>query len=210
MDTITVKSSTVVLPASSASLDFLPARPVKSVVLALALLVILASIGAGAAFADDKADEGDKPIDVKAITNLEIYYPEYEDENGSRVSAWSGNQPDEMNLVYFSVLFVEPPKTPVSYRISWSGRSNGSWRSVDKPNTARAGNAIVKHDSGASSELVGLRVFHVGPATKGISLNLPAGQALRVKVRAQYRNSKGPWSETIVINTPNWMESQGY
>lgn len=152
------------------------------------------------ALADDPKEDGEKGSADKAISSLDAFYPSFVDASGN--TAYITEDLDQMYLVSFVVNFPPPGKTPVSYRISWSARSNGTWRSASKPNTERAGNAIVKADEDFWLAPPGTKAYTVGPATLGKSLKLPVGQSLRVKVRAQYRKSKGPWSKTIVINYP--------
>ena len=118
-----------------------------------AMLVFLLVAGLSAAQSDRS------PKDVPSIYAM---YETCEDQNCVLKSIW--------------VMWNAPEKAPDSYRVSWT--TTGKWRSIKKPNSKKAGNAI-------ATEL-GYWIRRV---------KLPYGETLRVRVRAHYDGEKnGGWN----------------
>jgi hypothetical protein len=84
--------------------------------------------------------------------------------------------------------------TPDTYLVRWTARENGTWRSLDKTNTARAGNLTVNH---ADADAVGDSI--ILPA--GANLHVPAGQTILVQIRPFYGERKGAKSRSTINST---------
>ena len=129
-----------------------------SLVAALALLLIF---GAGLIVAEDE-DSAEEPVPPKAIA--EMYY--------------SAPRCEQLGcqFTYAEVEWSEPARKPDRYRISWT--STPRWRSIRRPNTRRAGNAIVTDNSYTID-----------------SVRIPWVHGLYVRIRAIYNGERnGPWN----------------
>ena len=102
-----------------------------------------------------------------------------------------------MYVMGFGVGWQNPQKQPDSYRVSWTTRKK--WRSLKKPNTKKAGNAIV---TGQTTSTSCIPDGHGGEdcVTQTMSkytiqgLEIPYSDTLRVRVRAIYKGEpNGPW-----------------
>ena len=149
-------------------------------------LLLALTLPGGAALADDGEDSSDY-----VIGEIFLFEPEY-------LVAADGS----FVLAGFVVSGFAPSKIPDAYRISWTARANGRWRSADKPNRARAGNVTVKHDRVSFVGHDGTILFHIEIG----GLSIPDGQRIKVRARALYEDLKenqlGAWSATTVINYP--------
>lgn len=162
----------------------------KRLFLLFALFIMLPA----AALADDSKGDGDKVIDNEALANVRAVVQNYVSHLGRPID--HGSCLIQMDLKNFSVAFDLPSKTPDAYLVRWTARRNGSFRAVDKPNTKRAGNLTIKHSEIAQSG--------GGGSIDAGAIHVPAGQRIKVKIRAIYGKSKGPKSQ-FSFNTDAWI-----
>ena len=160
------------------------------------LLFMLFTLLPAAALADDSKGDGDKVIDNEALANVRAVVQNYVSHLGRPVD--HGSCLIQKDLKNFSVAFDLPSKTPDAYLVRWTARRNGTFRAVDKPNTKRAGNLIIKHSEIARSG--GSGAIDTG------AIDVPAGQRIKVKIRAIYGKSKGPKSQ-FSFNTVAWIRA---
>ena len=114
-----------------------------------------------------------------------------EDDRADKRIPWGGgmvwNYREEGEpLKWVRVTWMEPEKTPDSYRLSWAIEGAG-WRSIHKKNTKRRGNMIVPHPP--PTNMFG------DPMVTITGLEIPWGnRGLRIRVRARYNGERnGPW-----------------
>ena len=166
----------------------------KRLLLLFALFIMLPA----AAFADDSKGDGDKVIDNEALANVRAVVQNYVSHLGRPYEYGQCLLHLQADLKNFSVSFDVPGKTPDAYLVRWTGRRNGSFRAIDKRNTKRAGNLIIKHSEiqqDGGSGTIAASAIHV-----------PAGQAIKVKMRAIYGKSKGPKAQ-FEFNTVAWIRA---
>ncbi len=166
----------------------------KRLLLLFALFIMLPA----AALADDSKGDGDKVIDNEALANARAVVQNYVSHLGRPYHYGQCLLHLQADLKNFSVAFDLPGKTPDAYMVRWTGRRNGTYRAMDKPNTKRTGNLIIKHSDIAQSG--GSGTIALDP------MHVPAGQAIKVKMRAIYGKSKGPKSQ-FVFNTVAWIRA---
>ncbi len=164
----------------------------------LLLLVTLFTLLAAPALADDSKGDGDKVIDNEALANVRAVVQNYVSHLGRPYEYGQCLLHLQADLKNFSVAFDLPGKSPDAYLVRWTARRNGTFRGVDKPNTKRAGNLIIKHSEIGQSN--GRGAIDTG------AIDVPAGQRIKVKIRAIYGKSKGPKSQ-FSFNTVAWIRA---
>ncbi len=169
----------------------------------LSLLFALLTLLVGPAAANKPA---------KTITGFWAYAPpnfytrhatgfDYLDQNGASCVA------DGAYLRSFDIRFRQPEKQPETYLIRWTGRKNGTFRSMEKSNGKLSGHMRIKHRHTNWWGSERNRIAGVGHPF-GPQLAVPAGQPIKVKIRALYADgSKGPYHK-IVINTQADIDSE--
>jgi hypothetical protein len=194
----------------------------------LLLLIALFTLLALPALADDSNSDDGKTTDGEVIS-LGGASGSYEYADGTLRDTSRCMRPEHF-LDAISVFFRTPTKVPEAYLIRWTARNNGTWRAKDKPNTAKAGNWLIKHTHLGHEEgftfvgfgQAGLRHPHThvyrlvngefvrmvaAPAVPGVDMRIPVNQPVKVLIRPMYGERKGPKLE-FTFNTPELTEAE--